>query len=432
MYYFNMFLYKKLPSLFSMTQAELSDLCFGAKHKFIRRISNEKTFLFQELVDICNTLHISLADFITLNPYEPFLDNKYKYVIPENKFKPIEFQPKNIRFVYGPNGLGGNITREEFAKAMGVSLTTITRWSNPNLCAISVPEMLNLCNHYKINLSSFVDDKNKPLEQIEKEIQATELPTRIWQEITELKQILEREREDYRVLKKENEQLKITLKSGLYLGEQYNDYSANTQERKIRKWTVNWNLLQNLSSILRVTEKEIIKAAGLTNYKYSSKDGDIPVTALVRICNKWQLSTRHFFLRSNGVQLPLYPYSYYRSEDWKTVVFHPEHINDLFGSDALTDLRRPEIAELNGVSEAAIRAWRRPDSTMRLSDFIRLCNTLDVTPSCFITDNNRTELSYSMSYTEFLVEENRLLKQRILRMKEKIRKLKDEKESADE
>ncbi len=432
MYYFNMFLYKKLPSLFSMTQAELSDLCFGAKHKFIRRISNEKTFLFQELVDICNTLRISLADFITLNPNEPFLDNKYKYVIPENKFKPIVFEPKNIRFVYGPNGLGGNITREDFAKAMGVSLTTITRWSNPNLCAISLPEMLNLCNHYKINLSSFVDDKNKPLEQIEKEIQATELPTRIWQEITELKQILEKEREDYRVLKKENEQLKITLKSGLYLGEQYNDYSANTQERKIRKWTVNWNLLQNLSSILRVTEKEIIKAAGLTNYTFSSKDGDIPVTALVRICNKWQLSTRHFFLRSNGVQLPLYPYSYYRSEDWKTVVFHPEHINDLFGSDALTDLRRPEIAELNGVSEASIRAWRRPDSSMRLSDFIRLCNTLDVTPSCFITDNNRTELSYSMSYTEFLVEENRLLKQRILRMKEKIRKLKDEKESADE
>lgn len=292
--------------------------------------------------------------------------------------------------------------------------------------------MLRICNHYKINIDSFVIDDNKPLEQIEKKREASELPMRIWQELTEMKQIIEKEREDYRLLKKENEQLKITLKSGLYLGEQSNDYSASTQERKVRKWTVNWDLLQNLRSVLKVTDKEIIKVAGMTNYKYSSRDGDIPVTALVRICNKWQLSTRHFFLRNNGVQPPLYQYSYYRSEDWKTVVFHPENINDLFGSDALTDLKRPEIAELNGVSEASIRAWRKPESTMRLSDFIRLCNTLDVTPSCFITDNNRTELSYSMSYTEFLVEENRLLKQRILRMKGKLRKLKDEKESTDE
>lgn len=433
MYYFNLFLFKKLPSLFGITQAELSDLCLGAKHKFARRIANQETFPFKELVDLCNTLRIGLADFITLNPNEPFLDNKFKYVIPENKFKPIVFQPKNIRFVYGPNGLGGNITREDFAKAMGVSLATITRWSNPDLCSISLEEMLKLCNHYKINISSFVDDKNKPLEQIEQEIKATELPTRIWQEITELKQILEKERQDYRILKKENEQLRITLKSGLYPGEPSIEYiKENTKERNVRKWTVNWNLLQNLTDVLGVPEKDVIKAAGMSNYTASFRDGDIPVTSLIRICNKWQLSTRHFFLRNNGVQPPLYQYSYYRSEDWKTVVFHPEHINDLFGNDTLTDLKRSEIAELNGVSEASIKAWRKPESTMRLSDFIRLCNTLDVTPSCFITDNNRTELSYSMSYTEFLVEENRLLKQRILRMKEKIRKLKEEKNLTDE
>ena len=205
-----------------------------------------------------------------------------------------------------------------------------------------------------------------------------------------------------------------------------------TKEMDLRKWTVNWNLLQNLTDILHITDKELIQSAGLTNYTVSFRDGDIPVTALVKLCNRWQLSTRHFFIRNNGVQPPLYQYSYYRSDDWKTVVFHPEHINDLFGKDALTNLNRTEIAELNGVSEASIKAWRKPDSSMRLSDFIRLCNTLDVTPSCFITDDNRTELSYSMSYTEFLVEENRLLRQRILRLNERIRRLKEGKGLTDE
>lgn len=412
--------------MFGMTQADLSNLCLGAKHKYARRIANQDTFPFKELIDLCNTLRISLADFITLNPNEPFLENKYKYVIPENKFIPIEFQPRNIRFVYGPNGLGGNITREDFAKTMSVSLTTITRWSNPELCSISLTEILKICNHYKINIDSFVEDKNKNLEQIETRKEAAELPTRIWQEITELKQILEKERDDYRNLKKENEQLKITLKSGLFLGNTPSEYNKEeTQERKIRKWTVNWNLLQNLTSVLNITGKELIKSAGLVNYAESFKEGDLPVTSFIKLCNKWQLSTRHFFLRNNGVQPPVYQYSYYRSEEWKTVVFHPEHVNDLFGQDALTSLTRMEIAELNGVSEASIRAWRKPESTMRLSDLIRLCNTLDLTPSCFITDNNRTELSYSMSYTEYLVEENRLLRQRLLRMKDTIRKLKD-------
>ena len=123
MYYFNILLFKRLPSLLGMTQAELSDLCLGAKHKFARRIINQDSFPFQELIDTCNRLRISLANFITLNPNEPFLENKYNYIIPEGKFIPIEFKPKNIRFVYGPNGLGGNITRDDFANAIFEGIT---------------------------------------------------------------------------------------------------------------------------------------------------------------------------------------------------------------------------------------------------------------------------------------------------------------------
>lgn len=202
MYYFNILLFKRLPSLLGITQAELSNLCLGAKYKFARRALNQNSFPFQELVNICNTLRISLADFITLNPNEPFLENKYKYVIPEKEFIPIEFKPRNIRLVYGPKGLRGSITRDDFAKAMGVSLTTITRWINPDLCSISLTELLKLCNHFKINISSFVEDKNKQLEKIEEEVQATQLPTRIWQEITDLKQVLEKREKSIAYLNK--------------------------------------------------------------------------------------------------------------------------------------------------------------------------------------------------------------------------------------
>lgn len=417
MYYFNILLFKRLPSLLGMTQAELSDLCLGAKHKFARRIINQDSFPFQELIDTCNRLRISLANFITLNPNEPFLENKYNYIIPEGKFIPIEFKPKNIRFVYGPNGLGGNITRDDFANAMGVSLATITRWINPDLCSISLTEILKLCNYYKINISSFVEDKNKQLEEIEEEVQATQLPTRIWQEITELKQVLEKEREENHLLKQENEQLRITLKSDIFQAEE--SIENERKGKNIRKWIVNWSLLENLKNILGITEKELIKSAEFTNDTTTLEDMNIPLMSLIKLCNKWHISIRHFFMRYNGTKPQIHKYSYYRSEKWKTIIFHYEYISDLFGQDALTNLNLSEIAELNEVGEATIRAWCTSPNTIRISDFIRLCNTLEVTPSCFISDNNRIELNYNMTYTEFLIEENRILRQRILRLKEK-------------
>ena len=134
------------------------------------------------------------------------------------------------------------------------------------------------------------------------------------------------------------------------------------------------------------------------------------------------MSIRHFFMRYNGTKPQIHKYSYYRSEKWKTIIFHYEYISDLFGQDALTNLNLSEIAELNEVGEATILAWCTSPNTIRISDFIRLCNTLEVTPSCFISDNNRIELNYNMTYTEFLIEENRILRQRILRLKEKILK----------
>lgn len=420
MYYFNILLFKRLPSLLGMTQAELSDLCLGAKHKFARRIINQDSFPFQELIDTCNRLRISLANFITLNPNEPFLENKYNYIIPEGKFIPIEFKPKNIRFVYGPNGLGGNITRDDFANAMGVSLTTITRWTNPDLCSISLTEILKLCNYYKINISSFVEDKNKQLEEIEEEVQATQLPTRLWQEITELKQVLEKEREENRLLKQENEQLRIAIKSDIFKAEE--PIENGRQEKNIRKWIVNWSLLENLNNVLGITEKELIKSAELTKDITTLEDMNIPLMSLIKLCNKWHISIRHFFMRYNGTKPQIHKYSYYRSEKWKTIIFHYKYISDLLGEDALTNLNLSEIAELNEVGEATIRAWCTSPNTIRISDFIRLCNTLEVTPSCFISDNNRIELNYNMTYTEFLIEENRILRQRILRLKEKILK----------
>lgn len=428
MYYFNFFLFKNLPSLFKMNQADFSTYSLGASHKFAKRVKNQDSMLFSELIKVCNNCQISLAHFITLNQNEPFLGNKFKYVIPEDKFSPINFHPENIKRIYGINGLAKGISKENFAQTMNVSLSKITRWSNSETCFITVNELLSICNRFKIDISMFVDEKNMDMESIEKTEVNIDIAPRIWQEITELKQMVYKQNNDIQKLETENWQLKTSLKSKDVLAEELAEISAPKQN-KTRKWTANWNLLNNLCTMLGVTQKELVRSAKMSNFNTSYKNGDIPVNSLMNICNSYHISTRHFFLRDNGITPTIYQYDYYRSEDWKEVRFHPENINDLFGKDSLTGLRREDIMELCEIGERRIRSWRQEKSSMHISDLIMLCNQLDVTPSCFISDGNRMELSYGMTHTEFLLEENLLLRQKLIRKDEKIKKLKMDKSS---
>ena len=52
---------------------------------------------------------------------------------------------------------------------------------------------------------------------------------------------------------------------------------------------------------------------------------------------------------------------------------------------------------------------------------MRLCNLLDITPSCFITDPNCPELGYPVTMNELLLEENRLLRLQMLKMKREMK-----------
>lgn len=45
-----------------------------------------------------------------------------------------------------------------------------------------------------------------------------------------------------------------------------------------------------------------------------------------------------------------------------------------------------------------------------------------MTPYCLITDLNRMDLSSGMTSAEILLEENRMLRQQVIRLKEKLQK----------
>lgn len=423
MYFFSEELFKNLPLILGLSQKDFSKKAFGSIHKYTRRLDSLDYFPFQELVDLCNAFHISLTSFIsTSSSQSASLDSKM-YVIPENIYLPITFNYENIRHIYGKNGLVKGLQRTDIARDFGVSGVTVSNWSTPGKSFVSIGEVLGLCNKYGIDLEFFVVDPNKPLPTADKEEDQLELTPKIWAELTELRNAEKELRSKVEFLTHENTQLKLTMHNNEYhVMEPLAGYNQEkTGSRKGRQWIAHWQLLCSLHTVLGISRKKMLEECGLKNTAACFNEGDMTLSALVKICNRWKISTRHFFLRDTGISPVLYTGDFYFSDQWTPVVFHPEHISDLYGKNSLTGLNKEELAETESLSEWKIRAWAQPNSPMRISDLLNICNELDVTPSCFITDKNRTEISYPMTYVEFLIEENRALRQKLLRMERKKR-----------
>lgn len=417
MYYFNEKLFKKIPSVLGLTQKDFSQKAFGSIHKYTRRVESLEYFPFQELVDICNIFHISLTSFITSSPKESISLDSEIYVIPDSIYLPISFYCENIRRIYGKSGLVKGLQRTDIARDFNVTAATVSNWSIPGKSFISVSDTIGLCNRYGIDLEFFATDPNQPLPLADKEEEPLDLTPKVWAELTELRNTERNLRNKVEYLTYENAHLKLSLNPAGCVMEPQLGYEKSIE--KGRLWIANWKLLTGLHTVLGISRKQMLEECGLKNTSACYNEGDLTISALVKLCNRWKISTRHFFQRDTGVTPILYTNEFYVSHEWTPVIFHPEYIGDLYGKNSLTGLNKEELAQTEALSEWKIRAWSHPDSPMRITDLLRICNELNVTPSCFITDKNRTEISYPMTFVEFLIEENRALRQKLLRMERK-------------
>lgn len=415
MYYFNSFLFENLPALFGMTAKDVSKKIYGNVYMYRRKVENQNNILVQDLVLACNAFRISMTKFISIHPSDCTLGNRFKYVIPDNDFYQIKFHPENIRFLYGPNGISKIPSLAELSRFSGISISTIVRWQNPEIGGCTVNWLVDVCNRLRIDIEVFLEDKNEKLEKyIDSE---STLPTLVWEEISGLKEALSEYRKENRKLQEENRRLRIQLRDSEMLSE---ENAGSSYKANVREWTANWKLLENFHTVVGVSRSRIIQDVGMKYFSEMFIDGNMLVSSLVKLSNKYHISTRHFFFRDNGIIPELNVYDYYRTDDWKNVCFHPEYINDFFGKDSLTGINRSELLERTGISEWKLRSWRKTESTMRIKDMLDICNRIEITPFYLIADKNRMDLPSGMTVIEILLEENRMLRQQVIRLKEKI------------
>lgn len=428
MYYFNSYLFSKLPKLLNMLQKEVSEAVYGNDFIYARRIGNQDSIKVNEIIDICNRFHISTRHFFLTQPAPMELEPRSSYIISDDYFETVRFYPEHIKWIYGKNGMAKGLTRDKLVESLHISPATLLRWANPSLGGeVPVKAMLDMCNLYNLDLYAFIEDKNvqadQPCEEKEPDPEPMVLTTRTWQELTELRKMLVESQRKINLLTEENERLK--MQGSQYASALSEDGTYDYDKSHPRGWTANWELLKNLTYVTGASRRELMRIAQIGTYSGSLNDGNLNIPSLVRICNAFQISSRHFFMRNTGEKIALRAFSQYRSDNWKKVSFHPEYLNDLFGRESLTGLSRKEVAAMAGVSENTIRSWKMEYSTMRVKDLVNICNALSLSPWCFISDGNRPDLQYGVTHTEFLLEENLLLRQQIIRLHEQIFRMKE-------
>lgn len=422
MYHFNFLLFKNLSSVLGMTQRQLSMKVFGKENRYWQKTDNQSIILVSDMISVCNTLHISLSHFISLEPNQSYRDKSTEYVIDNKLFKPIFFDSKSLTKMYGKDGLVGPITKEEFAKGIGITAPSLYLWINKDQCAMRMSQLIGMCNKYGVNIGTFISDENIPLPLNDVVVDlGRKSSEKKFEELIEMREIVSHQQRELAKLKRENKSLELNFKGNRVAEEQQIYKSGGIS---VRKWSFRKDLLDNLNNLFQISQADLWKGMGMTNPTMSYNEGNITVQLLVDICNKYEISTKHFFIRESEQRDIIRELSFYKSENFKHIQFHPEYIRDIFGKNSLTDMSLIEVLDLLGYSEMKIRMWKNTErSTLRVDDLVDLCNALNVTPSCFITDSNRTMAVYRTTQAEFFLEENRMLRQENIRLREKIKKI---------
>lgn len=426
MYYFNFLLFKKLNSLLGITQKELSMKVFGTEFRYRQKIENQGRISVSDMVDICNKLQISISNFITLNPDSYYRDKVTEYVINSTVFKPIVFDSSRINRMYGKGGLAGDINKRDFAERMGVSVTSIYLWINQDTCTMRLNQLIDMCNEFGVNIGEFIIDPNipLPLNDVVKGTQSAGVRKSL-EELRELRAIVSNDQQTIAALNRELESLRLSV-SGRNVAEE--QITCQKADPALREWVFNKPLLDAMPGLLLSSRRDVMKGLGMSNASISYNDGDVTVQLIVDLCNRYRISSKHFFVRKNEDVGNIRELSFYQTLDFQPIVFHPEHVGDIFGRNSLTGLSLCEVLKQIGYSEQKVRNWRDIEkSTLRVNDLANLCNVLSVTPSCFITDNNRTTSVYGVTTAEYFLEESRLATQENMRLREEIKLLKKKK-----
>lgn len=440
MYYLNYRLIGKLPELLEMGKKEFAAKVGTTFVTYKRWAEGEITCL--SLVNLCNNLHIPLSHFFVLEENVELKSRRADYVIPGEHWQPVKWNNGVPVTLFGNEGLL-SVSKAEAASMLGFrSYQIFDQWA-ASPAAAKTKDVLNLINTFRMDASQFFDDPNSilpaPLWELDGQRIASVLKERIdgyqsmerrlrskERELVSMRMERERLKREVAVLRQDRETCKeSSVSRGLVTGL---EAAHNPFQRK--GYEFNLELWKNMPALLDMTHKDFCHSIGIGTTHASTFD-NVQVKVLAAACNLYRISISHFFLPKGEVAV-VHDLGYYQVSPrlFKPVELRMDRMKFLFGKDSCTGFSVGDMEDSGIAGRMAFSGYTKEDSTARVITLCDICTQFSLPPWIFFDDGNRRKAVYSQSQNERLLlnairtsEENRLLKQQVRRLKEKLKAL---------
>lgn len=414
MYYFNSALWQNLHKLMGMTMKDYMRDFLDKNNQYMRFNTCGEKLMVRDLLKLCNNAHIPLVHFITTDGVDFYLNERSHYVMPVHLFKPIRFRFENFRKVYGEKSITG-LQRKDFSEVTGISEQSLYLFRKPKTFTMRIGVLLDVCNRLNIPLSYFIDDVNVPLPGNAPDNKDESIKS-LRTEVSELKNQIAR-------LNAERRQSVLYdshTGTGLAAETEVEYHSANHSGNP-RPWVFNHALLDSMPEKSGLSPQNFYREIGykMKNNSEMMARGNILTVNLIRLCNRFGISSRYFFLREGDGSVMEESARKTVGVLSRIVTFHPSRIREAMGVCSMSGLTVKDAIDRMEASPFLIKAWSRKESTLRVDELAKLCTILGVSPWAFIDDTNPGP-AHHVTYSEALLEENRELRKELVKLKREV------------
>lgn len=440
MYYFNYKLIGKLPELLGMGKKDFASSVGTTFVTYKRWAEGEITCLC--LVNLCNSLHISLSHFFVLEENVELKPRCADYITPEQYWQPVQWNNGVPATLFGNGGLLG-VSKSDAASMLGFSSYQIFDQWAASPSAAKVKDVLNLINTFRMDASQFFSDPNSiipaPLWELDGQRIANILKGRL-DDYQSMERRFKNKEKELVSMRVETERLRrevALLRQSRETGNEGSVYRgmipdpANPFQR--RGYVFHLELWKKMPELLDMTHREFCHSIGIGGSHASTFD-NVLLRVLADACNLYRISISHFFL-PKGEVAAVHDLGYYQVSPrlFKPVELHMERMKFLFDKDSCTGFSINDVVDSGLAGRTAFSGYVKADSTARVITLCDICTQFNLPPWIFFDDENRRKAVYSQSQNERLLlnairtsEENKRLKQQIRRLKDKLKALEQE------
>ena len=159
----------------------------------------------------------------------------------------------------------------------------------------------------------------------------------------------------------------------------------------MEKWSFNNLLLSKLSNVLDISASEIARRCGMRQQvfsRYTLNEIDISVQVLIKICNALRMPSHYFVSEDNNHILPNREEATIAANYWQPISWDRQAVEHTFG-DGEGRIFWKDVAEAMGMSQQKPHNRFLLITRFPITDFLKTCSHLDISPFRFLIDNNR-------------------------------------------